>query len=231
MRIDSPFEYSKIGFKLFVSIVSKDYPPYLSVKCRLPISSVVSEYYLAFSCSRAPYFSWYISSAFRWTWRPPRRSWFSRISTRTGSGTSTLRPCTVATSSTTSTRTYPSPRYGKPVADPGFPRGGGANSPWGGANIRFCQIFPKAAWNWKNLDPRGGAASKILLCRSATANKTTVNHLPRHLPKPVLKIRHISSVIPALVDSCKVYCLEFLGSSLVLYLLWLTRVWFHIWLF
>ena len=31
------------------------------------------------------------------------------------------------------------------VADPGFPRGGGANSPGGGANIRFCQIFPKSA--------------------------------------------------------------------------------------
>ena len=42
--------------------------------------------------------------------------------------------------------------------DPGFPRGGGANSPLGGANIRFCQIFPKTAWNWKNLDPRGGGA-------------------------------------------------------------------------
>ena len=53
------------------------------------------------------------------------------------------------------------------MEDPGFPRGGGANSPGGGANIRFCQIFPKTAWNWKNLD-RGGA-SKILLCRSATA--------------------------------------------------------------
>ena len=31
------------------------------------------------------------------------------------------------------------------VADPGFPRGGGANSPGGGANIRFCQNFPKTA--------------------------------------------------------------------------------------
>ena len=31
-----------------------------------------------------------------------------------------------------------------PVADPGFPQGGGAHSP-GGANIQFCQIFPKTA--------------------------------------------------------------------------------------
>ena len=30
------------------------------------------------------------------------------------------------------------------VVDPGFPRGGGANFP-GGANIRFCQKFPKTA--------------------------------------------------------------------------------------
>ena len=30
----------------------------------------------------------------------------------------------------------------------------GANFP-GGANIWFCQIFPKTAWNWKNLDPGG----------------------------------------------------------------------------
>ena len=35
----------------------------------------------------------------------------------------------------------------------------GAPTPWGHANIRFCQIFPKTAWNWKNLDPQGGARS------------------------------------------------------------------------
>ena len=47
-----------------------------------------------------------------------------------------------------------------------FPKEG-APTPQGGANIWFCQNFPKTAWNWKNLD-RGGRASKILLCRSAT---------------------------------------------------------------
>ena len=31
------------------------------------------------------------------------------------------------------------------VAYPGFSQGGGANSPGGGTNIRFCQIFPKTA--------------------------------------------------------------------------------------
>ena len=29
----------------------------------------------------------------------------------------------------------------------------GAQTLQGGANIWFCQIFPKTAWNWKNLDP------------------------------------------------------------------------------
>ena len=48
------------------------------------------------------------------------------------------------------------------VADLGCPRGGGANSPGGGgANIRFCQNFSKTAWNWKNLDPKGGARPKF----------------------------------------------------------------------
>ena len=50
-----------------------------------------------------------------------------------------------------------------PVPDP--LRGGSTISPrWGrqlsrgkgGRNIRYCQIFPKTAWNWKNLDPEGG---------------------------------------------------------------------------
>ena len=36
------------------------------------------------------------------------------------------------------------------AADPGFPWVGG------GANIRFCQIFPKTAWNRKNLGAWGG---------------------------------------------------------------------------
>ena len=46
------------------------------------------------------------------------------------------------------------------VADLGFPRGMGADSP-GGTNIRFCQNFPKTSWNWKNLDPRGDARPKF----------------------------------------------------------------------
>ena len=32
----------------------------------------------------------------------------------------------------------------------------GAPTPCGGVNIRFCQNFPKTAWNRKNLDHRGG---------------------------------------------------------------------------
>ena len=41
-----------------------------------------------------------------------------------------------------------------PGVDPGFPVGGGANPP-GGANIWFCQILQKTAWNWENFGRRG----------------------------------------------------------------------------
>ena len=43
------------------------------------------------------------------------------------------------------------------VADPGFPRRGGANPRGGGANILFDQFFPKTAWKWRKFDPEGGA--------------------------------------------------------------------------
>ena len=43
----------------------------------------------------------------------------------------------------------------------------------GGANIRFCQNFPKTAWNWKNLDPGGGAPVHPL--RSATGDTCLCN--------------------------------------------------------
>ena len=38
------------------------------------------------------------------------------------------------------------------VADPGFSRGGGANSK---ISYYLANFFPKTAWNWKNLDPGG----------------------------------------------------------------------------
>ena len=50
------------------------------------------------------------------------------------------------------------------VADPGFPRGGGANPKGGGANLLFGQFFPKTAWKWRNFGP-GGARPPL---RSAT---------------------------------------------------------------
>ena len=55
------------------------------------------------------------------------------------------------------------------VADLGFPRGGGANSPGGGANM-ILPNFPKNCMKLKEFGPPGGGggASKILLCRSAT---------------------------------------------------------------
>ena len=59
------------------------------------------------------------------------------------------------------------------VADPGFPRGGGANSPGGGGGAPtydFAKISQKLHEIERIWTPRGGGrASKILLCRSATA--------------------------------------------------------------
>ena len=59
---------------------------------------------------------------------------------------------------------------GCPVADLGFPRGGGTNSPGGGAPTydfaKFSQKLHEIERIWA--PGGGGRASKILLCRSAT---------------------------------------------------------------
>ena len=55
------------------------------------------------------------------------------------------------------------------VADPGFPRGGGANSPGGAPTYDFVKISQKLHEIERIWTPGGGGrASKILLCRSAT---------------------------------------------------------------
>ena len=55
------------------------------------------------------------------------------------------------------------------MADLGFPRGGGANSPGGGGRQHtILPNFPKNCMKLKEFGPRGGGASKILQCRSAT---------------------------------------------------------------
>ena len=55
------------------------------------------------------------------------------------------------------------------MADPGFPRGGGANSPGGAPTYDFAN-FPRKLHEIERIWTPGGGASKILLCRSATAN-------------------------------------------------------------
>ena len=61
------------------------------------------------------------------------------------------------------------------VADPGFPRGGGTNSP-GGRQHTILPKIPKNCMKLKEFGPPGGGrASKILLCRSATAFNVTKN--------------------------------------------------------
>ena len=55
------------------------------------------------------------------------------------------------------------------VADPGFPWGGGANSPGGAPTYDFAK-FSQNCMKLTRIWNRGGrGASKILLCRSATA--------------------------------------------------------------
>ena len=55
------------------------------------------------------------------------------------------------------------------VADTGFPRGGGANSPGGAPTYDFAKFSQKLHEIERIWTPAGGGcASKILLCRSAT---------------------------------------------------------------
>ena len=61
------------------------------------------------------------------------------------------------------------------VADPGFPRGGGTNPPGEAPTYNFAKFSQKLheierIWTL-------GAASKILLCRSATGHEITENKL------------------------------------------------------
>ena len=49
-----------------------------------------------------------------------------------------------------------------PGADPGFPIGGGANPPGGGANLRFCQKFPKKLHEIEKILGRRGEGAPLI---------------------------------------------------------------------
>ena len=53
-------------------------------------------------------------------------------------------------------------------ADPGFPLGGGANPPGGGANLCFCQKFPKNHMKLRKFWVMGGVRAGGAPLRSAT---------------------------------------------------------------
>ena len=53
------------------------------------------------------------------------------------------------------------------VGDPGFPRGGGINSPGGAPTYNFVK-FSQKLYEIERIWTPGGCTSKILLCRSAT---------------------------------------------------------------
>ena len=63
------------------------------------------------------------------------------------------------------------------VVDPGFPRGRGANPPGGGANIGFCQIFPKNWMKLKEFGPRGEGASLTSANSKASNESRGLPHL------------------------------------------------------
>ena len=98
-------------------------------------------------------------------------------------------------------------RPARPVADPGFPRGGGDNSPQGGGNIQFCQIIPKTAWNRKNLDTRGRVPRPPPPSKSANVRLTVEWHPGRQTsleptrlaPVPVLRAQHALSAEETLI--------------------------------
>ena len=56
------------------------------------------------------------------------------------------------------------------VADPGFPRGGGANPQSGGANLLLGQKFPENCMKMKEFGPRGGVRVPCAPLRSANGH-------------------------------------------------------------
>ena len=65
------------------------------------------------------------------------------------------------------------------VADPGFPRRGGANPQGGGANLLFCPIFTENCMKMKEFGPGGGGrASLAPPLRSANAFASVMHLLP-----------------------------------------------------
>ena len=104
------------------------------------------------------------------------------------------------------------------MADPGFARGGvPIPRKGGGANIRFCQIFPKTAWNWKNSD---WGASKILLCRSAS-EFSVGNGFHTLLSK--LDFLPLTTDIPILSRICIVFYWR--QSQREFWTMWIWRKW------
>ena len=71
----------------------------------------------------------------------------------------------------------------------------GRQLPGGGANIQFCHIFPKTAWNWKNLGP-GGRIPRTPF-RSATDQGLSVGgeHQTHKFARFSLKLRKITDTV------------------------------------
>ena len=77
------------------------------------------------------------------------------------------------------------------MADPGFPREGGANSYGGGANLLFGQKFPEICMKMKEFGPRGGARVPGAPLRSANDQE----HLSQELLKVLLQYETVIFLI------------------------------------
>ena len=103
------------------------------------------------------------------------------------------------------------------MADPGFPRGGGANSPGGGApTYNFAKISQKLHEMERIWTPGGGGgrASKILLCRSTTGrvSKSVVKENELFIYQYVLKYGMLKYVS---ILQHTVVCKRYLGGATV----------------
>ena len=74
-------------------------------------------------------------------------------------------------------------------------------------HIRFCQNFPKTAWNWKNLD-RGGGADPPLL---------TSTPLPRSIDVRQTEIPFVANCIINSCNNCLLKLLVVSGTGLSIF--------------
>ena len=85
-----------------------------------------------------------------------------------------------------------------PVADPGFPRGGGANSPGGAPTYDFAKFSQKLHEIERIWAPRGGRASLAPPLRSATDYSKNTQNKTAGIQKKLLTSSRASILFPTM---------------------------------